>query len=129
MGEKESKEESGREDGAESPDLRDPKIADRIRSPHYEEIYCNRAEITITKLEVRIKFSQVFGKDEPGHKGKFLVEERGGVTMALPQAVSVSNALVEGIANHLKKIGWTETDLVESHLLSGDQAEKSPQEP
>ena len=91
-------------------DLRDPSKTDRLRSPDYKEVYCNRIEIAVNPNDVRLKFIQMMGNREPGHGGKMVIEEKSAVTMSHEHAMQFQKVFGELVERNIHFIGITEED-------------------
>jgi hypothetical protein len=68
------------------------------------EIYCNDANASWTLYDVRVVLGQLVPRDN-GENAGFVVEERGAVTVARPEAKVRRDALIDLIARYEKTNG------------------------
>jgi|SRR5580692_5800907 hypothetical protein len=68
------------------------------------DIYCNYVNASWTLYDVRVVLGQLVPVDNGEHAG-FVVEERGAVTVAWPEAKVLRDALIDLIARYEKTNG------------------------
>jgi Protein of unknown function (DUF3467) len=68
------------------------------------EIYCNYVNASWTLYDVRVVLGQLVPRDN-GENAGFVIEERGAVTVAWPEAKVLRNALIDLVDKYEKTNG------------------------